>query len=58
MAVAAPARLNLDGDGQGDLTGHGGEQRAVFVYQMVPQVTRITTPSVHPINLQRSIMGS
>ena len=26
-------RLNLDGDGQGDLAGHGGEQRAVFVYQ-------------------------
>jgi ferredoxin-NADP reductase/MOSC domain-containing protein YiiM len=26
-------RLNLDGDGQGDLTGHGGEQRAVMVYQ-------------------------
>src|SRR5882757_3841403 len=24
-------RLNLDGDGQGDLAGHGGEQRAVFV---------------------------
>ena len=27
-------RLNIDGDGQGDLTGHGGEQRAVFVYQL------------------------
>jgi ferredoxin-NADP reductase/MOSC domain-containing protein YiiM len=27
-------RLNLDGDGQGDLQGHGGEQRAVFVYQI------------------------
>ena len=26
-------RLNLDGDGQGDLIGHGGEHRAVFVYQ-------------------------
>lgn len=26
-------RLNLDGDGQGDLAGHGGQQRAVFVYQ-------------------------
>jgi ferredoxin-NADP reductase/MOSC domain-containing protein YiiM len=24
----------LDGDGQGDLAGHGGEQRAVFVYQI------------------------
>jgi len=27
-------RLNLDGDGQGDLAGHGGEQRAVFIYQI------------------------
>jgi MOSC domain-containing protein YiiM/ferredoxin-NADP reductase/ferredoxin len=25
--------LNIDGDGQGDLAGHGGEYRAVFVYQ-------------------------
>jgi ferredoxin-NADP reductase/MOSC domain-containing protein YiiM len=27
-------RLNIDGDAQGDLAGHGGEYRAVFVYQM------------------------
>jgi ferredoxin-NADP reductase/MOSC domain-containing protein YiiM len=27
-------RLNIDGDGQGDLAGHGGENRAVFVYQL------------------------
>jgi MOSC domain-containing protein YiiM/ferredoxin-NADP reductase/ferredoxin len=27
-------RLNLDGDEQGDLAGHGGEQRAVYVYQI------------------------
>jgi len=27
-------RLNLDGDGQADLAGHGGENRAVFVYQI------------------------
>src|SRR5215469_616050 len=27
-------RLNIDGDGQGDLAGHGGDQRAVFVYQI------------------------
>jgi ferredoxin-NADP reductase/MOSC domain-containing protein YiiM len=27
-------RLNIDGDKQGDLAGHGGEHRAVFVYQM------------------------
>ena len=27
-------KLNVDGDGQGDLAGHGGEHRAVFVYQM------------------------
>jgi ferredoxin-NADP reductase/MOSC domain-containing protein YiiM len=26
-------RLNIDGDGQGDKSGHGGERRAVFVYQ-------------------------
>jgi ferredoxin-NADP reductase/MOSC domain-containing protein YiiM/ferredoxin len=35
--VAGPVqarRLNLDGDGQGDLNGHGGEQRAVMVYQI------------------------
>jgi ferredoxin-NADP reductase/MOSC domain-containing protein YiiM len=28
------SRLNLEGDGQGDLAGHGGEHRAVFVYQI------------------------
>ena len=36
-AVAGPQmvrRLNIDGDGQGDTAGHGGEQRAVFVYQI------------------------
>jgi ferredoxin-NADP reductase/MOSC domain-containing protein YiiM len=27
-------RLNIDGDGQGDLRGHGGEHRAVLVYQI------------------------
>src|SRR3954470_16165791 len=27
-------RLNVDGDAQGDLHGHGGEHRAVFVYQL------------------------
>src|SRR5580693_6184578 len=27
-------RLDVDGDGQGDLAGHGGEHRAVMVYQM------------------------
>jgi ferredoxin-NADP reductase/MOSC domain-containing protein YiiM/ferredoxin len=35
--VTGPRRvrsLNIDGDGQGDLGGHGGEQRAVFVYQI------------------------
>jgi ferredoxin-NADP reductase/MOSC domain-containing protein YiiM len=30
----AVRRLNVEGDGQGDLAGHGGEHRAVFVYQM------------------------
>jgi ferredoxin-NADP reductase/MOSC domain-containing protein YiiM len=27
-------RLNIQGDAQADLVGHGGEHRAVFVYQM------------------------
>jgi MOSC domain-containing protein YiiM len=26
-------RLNLDGDGQGDLAGHGSDQRAVFILE-------------------------
>ena len=26
--------MNVDGDGQGDRAGHGGEQRAVNVYQL------------------------
>jgi ferredoxin-NADP reductase/MOSC domain-containing protein YiiM/ferredoxin len=35
--VTGPRRvrkLNVDGDGQGDLAGHGGEARAVFAYQL------------------------
>ena len=35
--VAGPRmvrRLNIEGDGQGDLAGHGGEHRAVLVYQI------------------------
>ena len=35
--VTGPRRVrkpNVDGDGQGDLAGHGGEQRAVFVYRI------------------------
>jgi ferredoxin-NADP reductase/MOSC domain-containing protein YiiM len=35
--VAGPQlvrQLNIDGDGQGDLGGHGGENRAVLVYQL------------------------
>lgn len=37
LPVSGPVmarRLNLDGDGQGDRAGHGGEQRAVLVYQL------------------------
>jgi len=30
----AVRRLNVEGDGQGDLAGHGGEYRAVMVYQI------------------------
>ena len=37
-------RLNVDGDGQGDLAGHGGEHRAVFVY-LSAQDTNDTTRS-------------
>lgn len=36
-AVSGPQmvrRLNIDGDGQGDLAGHGGEMHAVLVYQI------------------------
>ncbi len=36
-AVAGPQMLrtlNIDGDGQGDLAGHGGPHRAVLVYQL------------------------
>jgi len=35
--VTGPRRVRkrgADGDGQGDLAGHGGEQRAAFVYQI------------------------
>ncbi len=34
QARIAVRRLNLEGDGQGDLAGHGGENRAVMVYQI------------------------
>ncbi len=37
QAVQGPRmvrRLNIDGDAQGDIAGHGGEQRAVLVYQI------------------------
>ena len=37
QAVQGPRmvrRLNIDGDAQGDTAGHGGEQRAVLVYQI------------------------
>src|SRR3954447_14322779 len=30
----AVRHLNIEGDGQGDLAGHGGEHRAVMVYQL------------------------
>lgn len=30
-------KLDIDGDAQADLAGHGGEHRAVFVYQMDPK---------------------
>ncbi len=36
-SVAGPRmvrRINIDGDDQGDRLAHGGEQRAVLVYQL------------------------
>jgi hypothetical protein len=51
-------RGNLDGDGQGDLAGHGGEQRAVLVYQLdsyralargaAPPAAAASSPRMHP----------
>ena len=32
-------KLNIDGDAQADLAGHGGEHRAVFVYRWTPIIT-------------------
>ena len=34
MGRVFAGRLNLDGDGQADLRAHGGEQRALLVYQL------------------------
>ena len=44
-------RLNVDGDGQGDLAGHGGEHRAVFVYQDQILIATGKTNSAEPISL-------
>lgn len=44
-------RLNIDVDAQADLVGHGGEHRAVFVYQIEshrsrsPRRARTSRPS-------------
>ncbi len=32
--TAMVRKLDIDGDAQADLAGHGGEHRAIFVYQM------------------------
>jgi ferredoxin-NADP reductase/MOSC domain-containing protein YiiM/ferredoxin len=34
QGISQVRRLNIHGDGQGDLAGHGGVNRAVFVYQL------------------------
>ena len=47
-------RLNIDGDGQGDLAGHGGEHRAVFVYQIEALSLLAKPSSAEPT----SLMGS
>ena len=48
-------RLNIDGDGQGDLAGHGGEQRAVMVYQT--RVLRLLEEHLGRDDLQPGIFG-
>ena len=46
-------RLNVDGDGQGDLGGHGGEHRAVLVYQL--DSYRYWSDELHRDDLQPGI---
>jgi MOSC domain-containing protein YiiM len=42
-------KLNVDGDGQGDLAGHGGEQRAVSSTRLDPGIgTRAWTQRLRP----------
>ena len=54
-------RLNIDGDGQGDLQGHGGEHRAVFVYQIdlyrywQAELAAPTSPMVSSARISRSM---
>jgi len=33
-------KLDIDGDAQADLAGHGGEHRTVFVYQILTTTER------------------
>src|ERR1700758_3775102 len=53
-------RLNVDGDGQGDLAGHGGGHRAVCVYQIESyrywqnQLGRTTLPMANSERILRS----
>jgi ferredoxin-NADP reductase/MOSC domain-containing protein YiiM len=56
--VAGPRmvrRLNVDGDGQGDLGGHGGENRAVLVYQL--ESYRYWSDTLHRDDLQPGHFG-
>jgi ferredoxin-NADP reductase/MOSC domain-containing protein YiiM len=56
--VAGPRmvrRLNVDGDGQGDLAGHGGEHRAVLVYQLASY--RYWSDELHREDLQPGHFG-
>jgi ferredoxin-NADP reductase/MOSC domain-containing protein YiiM len=48
-------RLNVDGDGQGDLGGHGGEHRAVLVYQL--DSYRYWSDELHRDDLQPGHLG-
>src|SRR5271165_2239871 len=48
-------RLNVDGDGQGDLGGHGGANRAVLVYQL--DSYRYWSDKLHRDDLQPGHFG-
>jgi Pyridine nucleotide-disulphide oxidoreductase, dimerisation domain len=50
-------RLNIDGDGQADTNGHGGEQRAVLVYQIASCRARMIVDEGHGYLLGVTFVG-